>query len=318
MKKPIHQHPFAQFLITIALAFAVCAALFFVIVPRAHAQQLQVATGKAGDTYSTMLKQLGARCGNSVAIIEHNSSGSNDNISQLVGNQVNAAFVQSDVLWLRARTEDLANVKTLLALHPEQVHVVALASSGIKEGGVLGVGGKDVLISDISQLAGRRIGAAGGSLVTAQVMRLQSEIPFNVVPFDKGDDVLAALDARQIEAAVFVGGAPLGTITKLDQRYKLLPITGPVVEKLKGVYRPARLNYSKMNAAGVPTVATDALFVTREYKTPKMVDGLAKLRACALDSIDELKETTGTHPAWQFVSTENKGKWPWYELPAKR
>lgn len=310
--------PFLGFMKSVLLALAVCTILFFLIVPGVHAQQLQVATGKAGDTYSTMLKQLSARCGSSVAIIEHNSGGSNDNISQLVGNQVNAAFVQSDVLWLRARTEDLANVKTLLALHPEQVHIVALASSGLKEGGVMGVGGKEVVISDLAALAGRRIGAAGGSLVTAQVMRLQSEIPFNVIPFDKGEDVLAALEAHRIEAAVFVGGAPLGTISKLDQRFKLLPITGPVVEKLKGVYRPARLNYSKLGAAGVPTIATDALFVTREYKTQKMVDGLAKLRSCALDSIDELKETTGTHPAWQFVSTDNKGKWPWYELPGAK
>lgn len=139
----------------------------------------------------------------------------------------------------------------------------------------------------------------------------------NNVPFDKGDDVLAALDKGDIEAAIFVGGAPLGTISKLGPQYKLLPVPAPVLEKLKGVYRPARLNYQKMGATGVATVATDALFVTREYKTPKMTDGLAKLRACATESIDELRETTGTHPAWQGVNAENRGKWPWYELPSK-
>lgn len=283
----------------------------------ASAQQLQVATGKAGDTYSTMLKQLAQRCGSGVAIIEHPSAGSNDNINQLVGNQVNAAFVQSDVLWLRARTEDLGNVKTLLALHPEQVHIVARTQSGLKQGGVMGIGGSEVVLHDITALAGRRVGAAGGSLVTAQVIRLQSEIPFHTVPFDKGDDVLAALDKGDIEAAIFVGGAPLGTISKLGPQYKLLPVPALVLEKLKGVYRPARLNYQKMGATGVATVATDALFVTREYKTPKMTDGLAKLRACATESIDELRETTGTHPAWQGVNAENRGKWPWYELPSK-
>lgn len=296
----------------ISLALAAAALL-----PAAQAQ-MRVATGKAGDTYSSMLRQLNARCSGDVAIMEVPSAGSNDNINQLVGNQVNAVFTQSDVLWLRARTEDLADVKTLLALHPEQVHIVARTSSGIKEGGTLGYGAKEVVFNDITSLAGRKVGAAGGSLITAQVIRLQSEIPFQVVQLETGDAVLQALASGQIAAAVFVGGAPLGTVSKLGPDHKLLPIPAPVVEKLKGVYRPARLNYQRMNAAGVATVATDALFVTRQYKTPKMTNALAKLRQCAHDAVDELKETTGTHPAWRYVDASNKGKWPWYELPSAR
>lgn len=294
--------------ISIALAAAA-------MLPTAQAQ-MRVATGKTGDTYSSMLRQLNARCSGDVAVLEVPSTGSNDNINQLVGNQVNAAFTQSDVLWLRARTEDLGDVKTLLALHPEQVHIVAPVASGIKEGGTMGFNAKPVVLTDLTSLAGRKVGAAGGSLITAQVIRLQSEIPFQVVPLENGDAVLKALESGQIAAALFVGGAPLGTVSKLGPDYKLLPIPAPVVEKLKGVYRPARLNYQRMNAAGVATVATDALFVTRQYKTPKMTQGLAKLRQCALSSVDELKETTGTHPAWRYVDPTNKGKWAWYELPA--
>jgi hypothetical protein len=71
-----------------------------------------------------------------------------------------------------------------------------------------------------------------------------------------------------------------------------------------------------MGAAGVPSVQVGALFVTREYKTEKMTTSLARFRSCALDKIDELKETTGTHPAWQAVEASDKGKWPWYELPS--
>lgn len=305
----------------IAIAILIACALFLAIVPRhAHAQQLQVATGDATGTYSTMFKQLSQRCSSGVALLEQNSDGSNDNINRLVGNQVNAVFVQSDVLWLRARTEELGNVKTLLALHPEQVHIVTRASSGLKEGGYLGskIGGSDVVFSDITSLAGRRVGASGGSLVTAQVIRLQSDIAFNVMPFDKTKEVMAALDSNQIEAALFVGGAPLGTVAALGPQYKLVSIPPAVVEKLKAVYRPARLNYPKMGAAGVTTVSVDALFVTREYKTAKMTDGLAKLRACAQSSVDELKETTGTHPAWMQVDPSNHGKWPWMDLPAQR
>lgn len=284
----------------------------------ASAQQLQVATGGPAGTYSTMFKQLTGVCGNDVALVEVPSGGSQDNINRLVGNQVNAAFVQSDVLYLRARTEELGNIKTLLALHPEQVHIVARAVSGIKEGGTMGIGAKEAVFTDLGSLANRRIGAAGGSQVTAQVMRLQSEVPFQVVPFDSDAAVKKGLDDGLIEAALFVGGAPLGVVSALGPQYKLLPISAAAVEKLKGVYRPARLNYSRMNAAGISTISTDALFVTREYKTAKMTDSLAKFRACALAALDDLKETTGTHPAWQAVDGANKGKWAYYDLPAKK
>jgi len=82
------------------------------------------------------------------------------------------------------------------------------------------------------------------------------------------------------------------------------------------VYNPTRVTYAKLNnGSGVDTIATDALLVTREYKTPAMVNGLAALRKCAITSLDDLKETTGTHPKWQAVDSANKGKWAWYQLP---
>ncbi len=182
----------------------------------------------------------------------------------------------------------------------------------------MGIGGSTVAFTSLEQLAGRKIGASGGSQVTAQVIRLQSEIPFSVVPLVNEAAVKAALAKGDIDAALFVGGQPLGTVADLGPSYKLLSIAAATVEKLKGVYRPARLNYRTLGAAGITTVATDALFVTREYKTTRMTDSLASLRGCAVASLDDLKETTGTHPAWQNVEAANKGKWAWYDLPAKK
>jgi len=134
------------------------------------AQTLRVATGGAKGTYSTLFKEMVNACGTEVPLVEVNSTGSMENVNNLVGNQVNAAFVQSDVLYLRARTEELGNVKTLLALHSEQVHIVARAASGLKTGGVMGVGGSAVTFTDLSSLAGYKVGAAGGSVVTAEVI----------------------------------------------------------------------------------------------------------------------------------------------------
>jgi uncharacterized protein len=281
----------------------------------AYSQTLRVGTGSAKGTYSQMFRELTNTCGSELTMVEVNSTGSMENINNLVGNQVNAVFVQSDVLHLRARTEELGNVKTLLALHSEQVHLLARASSGLKQGGFAGVGGSEVVFTDLTSLAGRRVGAAGGSVATAQVIRLQSEVAFNVVPLDTNDAVKAALDKGEIDAGLFVGGSPLPLLSALGPQYKLLPISPALTERLKGVYRPSRLTYPKMGAAGVTTVSTDALLVTREYKTERMLTSLGRFRACALRQLDELKETTGTHPAWQGVDAANKGKWAWYDLP---
>lgn len=284
----------------------------------ASAQQMQVGTGSPTGTYSTMFKQLAGKCGINVAMIERNTTGSPENVDLLLGNSINAAFVQPDVLFLRAKTEELGNVKTLLALHTEAVHIVVKAGAGTKQGGFAGIGANTVEFTTLEQLAGRKIGAYGGSLVTAQVVRLQSEIPYNVVPFENEAGLKAALAKGDVDAALFVGGQPLGTVANLGNDYRLLAMAPATVEKLKGVYKPARLNYRTMGAAGVPTVAMEALFVTREYKTERMTASLAALRSCALASLDDLKETTGTHPAWQNVEAGNKGKWAWYDLPVRK
>jgi len=283
----------------------------------AHAQTLKVATGSAKLTYSAMFKEMVQHCGNALPLLEVNSNGSMDNVDKLVGNEVNAGFVQSDVLWLRARTEELGNVKTLLALHNEQVHIIAPVRSGLKTGGVMGVGGSEVVINDITGLANQRVAATGGSAVTAKVIRLQSEIPFTVVEYPSNDAVIKALSTGEVAAAVVVGGQPLPLVKGLSKDFKLLAIPPAVQERLKGVYRTTRLNYSNLNAAGVPTVATDALLVTREYKTERMVGALASFRGCVLGKVDELKETTGTHPAWQAVDAANRGKWTWLDLPKR-
>jgi TRAP-type uncharacterized transport system substrate-binding protein len=293
----------------------VAMALAFAMAYGAQAQQIKVATGAQKGTYATMFKELNGVCANDVPMLETNTNGSNSNIDLLVGNQVNAAFTQTDVLYFRARTEDLGNVKTLVALHPEEVHIVALAQGLKKEGGTLGFGSKAPVLTQIGDLNGRVVGAAGGSYTTAQVIRLQSEVNFTVQQYDDNDKLMAALNKGEVDAALMVGGAPLPVVNALTPAHRLVAIPDAVQQKLKAVYRPARLSYNKMGAAGVATVATDAIFVTREYKTAKMTDALGRFRACALSKIDELKETTGTHPKWQAVDVANKGKWAYYELP---
>lgn len=297
--------------------FAIVAAAFAMSATAMAQTQLKVSTGGNTGTYSRMFKEFQNVCKDQIMQIEMPSKGSIENMDRILGNEVNAAIVQTDVLFYRARNEDLGNIKTLFALHPEEVHVITPAVSPIKAGGVAGIGAKPVQFNTVSDLAGRAVAAWGGSVVTAQVIRLQSEVNFTVTEVADFKAAKAALDKGEVAAVIMVGGQPMADVQSLNNAYKLLPFNEAMIGKLKSVYVPAKLNYSGMGqgGSGVQTIATEALYVTRAYKTPKYVESLAALRGCFKANVNELAETTGTHKKWAAVNADNTGKWSYYELP---
>jgi TRAP-type uncharacterized transport system substrate-binding protein len=300
----------------ILLALATAALM---VACKVDAQQLKVAAGAGVDksTYSRMFGELTSVCSMTTALVEVNTQGGSiENLDKLVNNEVNAAIVQWDVLWLRAQQQDLGSIKTLFTLHPEEVHVVA-RNEVIKEGGIAGFGSKEIVLKEVNDLAGRTVGATGGSYVTAKSIKLLTEVNFNLREFNNAGEVLKALAAKQIDAAIMVGGSPLPAVAGLGTEYKLLTFSDGVKGKLKGVYNPASLSYSKMSASSVPSVATEAIFVTRDYKTARFVKSLTDLRACLNKNLPELQETTGMHPKWQVVNVANRGKWAVYEPAGK-
>lgn len=303
------------------------AAIFSLLTFGASAQsELKVATGECTkdscSTYVSMFRELRKACAvEGLTLTEVQSKGSVESVDRLLNNEINAAIAQTDVLFWRRRTEDLSNIKTLIALHPEEVHFVAPSTSGLKADGegMLGRFKKtDVVFTTVDQLAGYKVGAVNnsGSYVTARLIRSEGNVAYEVVTFPSTDALLNAVTAGEVQAAVFVGGAPLPAVANLGSNFKLLSFSDALRSTLKDIYRPAVLNYAKMNAAGIKSLATEANLVTREYKMAKMVTPLAAFRACALNgAIAELKETTGTHRKWQAVDPASHGKWSWYELP---
>jgi len=278
--------------------------------------QIKIGTGGPTGTYHQMFVEMADVCKGNV-YLEVPSSGSMQNIDRLLANEINAGITQTDVLFLKARSEDMGAIKTLLALHPEEVHFIAKGDTGLKSGGILGFGGKEVKFTSISDLDGYSVGAVGGSSITAQIIRLQSEIQYKIVEYQKNEDMLVALQKNEIQAAIMVGGAPMSAIKALDRSYKLLPINETVVKKLADMgYKPAKVTYSNLgpDGTGIPTVSTDALLVTREYKLPRYSIPLKQLRECVLKNLPELQETTGRHKKWMDVNPSNHGKWAWMEF----
>lgn len=294
--------------------FAVIAASLALFATGAFAQQIKVATGDPKGTYSTMIKQANQVCSNTTPLIEQNTNGSIANIDLLAGNKVNAGVVQTDVLYFNSKTQDLSAIKTLVALHPEQVHVI-VRNADLKTGGYLGglVGAKSFAVKTVADLAGRKVGAVGGSVISAKVVSSQGGLNLNVIDYPSNDEALKALAGGDVDGVIAVGGQPLAVVANLNKNFKLAAFPDALVSKLGAVYSPGKVSYPNIDAAGVVTVQTDALLVTRDYKSASMSAALKAVRQCLYDHIVDLQETTGTHPAWQKVSAENKGKWAVYQ-----
>lgn len=282
-----------------------------------HAQQVKVATGSPKGTYHSMFTNIADKCGQRLAVIGVNTSGSLENLDKLTGKEVGAAFIQTDALFASAQGRDLGNIKTLVAFHKESVHVVALASSGLKtSGNIVGFGKQDIVFRNAEDLAGYKVAAAGGSLITAQLIKLQGQLNWTIVPVADADAALAAVKSGQVQAAVLVGGQPLGNVKALGPDMKLLGFKQSTAELLKTVYVADKLSYPKVSSSAIPTLATEALLVGRTVNTPDRKAALLSFRNCILQNVPEWQDADGAHPAWSQVNVNNRGKWQYMELSA--
>jgi TRAP-type uncharacterized transport system substrate-binding protein len=283
----------------------------------AQAQQVKVATGGPKGTYHALFTNIAEKCGSEMAMIGVNTSGSLENLDKLGAKEVGAAFMQTDALFASAQGRDLGNIKTLIAFHREAAHVVVLASSGLKSGGVAGFGGKEVVFNTVEDLAGLKLAAAGGSMITAQLVKLQGQVNYTVVPAADNDAALAMLKKGEVQAVMMVGGQPLGNVKALGTEFRLVGFKPSTVELLKTVYVGDKLSYPKLSPTAVGTIATEALLVTRTYNTPDKLNMLASFRKCVSENVPVFQDADGAHPAWAQVDPANKGKWAYYDLPTQ-
>lgn len=286
-----------------------------VIAIAAQAQQVKVGTGGPKGTYHALFANIAEKCGESMAMVEVASDGSITNLDRLTGKEIGAAFVQTDSLFASAQGRDLGNIKTLVAFNKEDAHIVTLANSGLKSGGTFGIGAKDVSFNTVEDLSGQKIAAAGGSLITAQLIKLQGQVNWTIVPAKNNDEAIAMMKAGQVQAVIMVGGQPLGDVKALDSSYKLLGFRQGTIDLLKTVYVADKLSYPKLGTGAVSTIATEALLVTRTYNTPDKLAMLSAFRKCVVDHVPEWQDADGAHPAWAQVDVNNHGKWAYYDLP---
>lgn len=269
---------------------------------------LDVATSPKGSTASEMFRDLGRVCTNASFLRQRQTSGSVENLDLLLGNQVSLAFVQLDVLKARDQIDHdprAGELRMLLPLNFDEMHLIAKRAV-IKKN----IFGKQTVVgvTKWSDLKGKTLGAWGGSVVTANVLKAKSSVPVNILEFKTREDTLNALNSGQVDAVLSVVGQPADWVKALDAtKFSLLPLDVPAAA-VNGFYRPATLRYAQLGN-GVPTYSVQRILVTRNFRTPERHDALLKYQQCALGKLTVLQETEGFHPKWSDV-TFKESDWP--------
>lgn len=304
------------------IGFVVMAVLVFVAVflavGLANAQKLpklRLASGGEKGTYYAMSNNMATYCGQGLTLDVQQTGGSDDNIERLIGNKADIAIVQKDILFKRSKINNDAAVKGFLAvmpLHYEAMHLVVQQNSGVtkfsdlgaKKGGLFGRGGKTA----------SKVAAYGGSIESAEIIRAMSEVDFEIAVVENQPAALAALNGGQVEAILAMGGTPLGWIDNDLKRgqHRLIPFDVSI-EKVAGAYRRANVTYTKLGANAVPTIATDAVLITRNFTTCEKVEAVSLLRTCVWNELTRLQEEEGNHGQWQNVEKDKQvDGWSWF------
>ena len=251
---------------------------------------LTIATGTPEGTYYQIaqdIKKIADKEGIPFDIIQTN--GSLDNINLLGLEKVDLAILQLDVLKVtsdRMQTKADFNIfevmKVILNLYYEEIHVLT-KSDGIRS---------------ISQLEGKRVAVGpegSGTALTAAVLLTAYDL--NVErSFDTPNDALRKLEGGELDALIFVGGAPVPAFENLDPGFRFVRL--PPNPLLEQIYQRKKINKGVYAWAGeVETFAVPSVIMTRDRKESSYVALIQKL-LLAIFTHKAVLESTG-HPKWK-------------------
>ena len=273
---------------------------------------VKVAADSSSGTYAKALQEIVAHCdGVNVTQATGVTGGAVGNLDALVNNQAQAAFLHSDVYLSKSMADaSYGRYQTLVALYPEPIHVVVLNESKSKAKGLNPFA--KAAFTTLGDLRDYRVGAAGGGVYTAQILQGQGQGGFEVVSFNNGKEVLDALAAGNIDAAIFVGAAPLPNLQNV-QGIHLIPVGEQIGSRVSTVYRAAKISAYKWQTTPVATLAPLANIMAKKPNSDSRKLILAQFRACFNKALPDLQDEGS--PMWENVQPGDHGTLTWMELP---
>lgn len=265
-------------------------------------------TDTAGNTIKTPTKDTAD------FLLNKESDGSYYNFQKINKQDVDITFLQYDVLLyedmldLNRKFKKTTDIRILLPMGVEQIHIITLKNNKINE---------------FKDLNGKKVGIGTplqGTNVTAKFIKAKLGAKWEDVemPYDKA---FKALFSGTIDAFFFVGAVPvtnLGDLTKsMKDQIKLVSIPdNPVLKEAYGEQVEITNNDYKWLSAPVKTYGVKSVLVTSiTNMTPEKEDALIKL----LQEIKKSKDTQGYHPNWKKVEFKKDEaiEWKYFDAAVK-
>jgi hypothetical protein len=250
-----------------------------------------IATGPQDGTYFQIaqdIKKVAAKEGMDMQVMP--TKGSIENIQLLGTGKVDMAIVQldalrfvSEVLKKQKGLDLFDSIKVIFNLYPEEIHVLSIKND----------------IQSFYQLEGKRVsvGTEGsGTALTAAVLSTIYDIKAKV-SFDSFEDAMKKMGQGNLDAVMFVGGAPLPFIAKLDSAVHFVRLpANPVLEE---IYVRTNLGKSQYGwaSADTETYAVPASIMGLDRKDAHYAVQMQSLALAILNSGDDLRATG--HPKWR-------------------
>lgn len=264
--------------------------IFFVFLLRFPAWALTIATGSAEGTYFRIaqdIKQITDSAGVPIEIMQTN--GSFDNINLLGSGKVDLAIMQLDVLRFvteimlkQTGVNVLQEARVVLNLYPEEIHIIS----------------RNDKIRTIKDLQGKRVAVGpekSGSALTAEVLLAGFELNVDHI-FDTPEGAVKKLAGGELDALIFIAGAPVPAFRALDSSYHF--VTFPADSGLEQIYMKKKIEASVYPWAGaVETYAVPSVIMTRNRNDREYISDLQKLVLAILANKDKL-DASG-HPKWK-------------------
>jgi TRAP transporter TAXI family solute receptor len=252
---------------------------------------LTIATGPSDGSYFQIAQDIKNVVGTEgIDLQVMATKGSLENIELLTSGKADLAIVQldalrfiSDVTKQDKGMDVFDKIKVVLNLYPEEIHILTNK--------------KD--IQTFYNLDGKRVSVGapgGGTAVTAAVLFNIYDIK-STVSEEPFEEAVKKMDQGNLDAVIFVGGAPVPFIGKLDNRFHFVRLpSNPILDQ---IYLRVQLGKQQYGWAGADTetYAVPAVIMGLDKRDEKYTTQMQQMVLTILNN-REFLEAKG-HPKWK-------------------
>ena len=263
---------------------------------------LTVATGPSDGTYIQIardIQRVSQKDG--IKLETLTTQGSFENMVLLGDRKVDLAIAQIDALGFFAKVMKpqgvnvFESIRVILNLYPEEIHVLT----------------NNAAINSFLQLQGKRVSLGpknGGSALTGEVLLETYGMQVEKAYLDP-KDALDGLRKNQLDALIFVGGAPVPLFKSLGSGFRFVDL--PKDASLENTYGRKTLDRTVYDwTIPTETYTVYSVLMGRDTKDQLYAQNIQRLILSVLTNQDQLK--TSGHEKWKSSGINNPLKYQGY------